>query len=136
MDIVSETKFPSTKIDMEFAEENVIFRISNCSKHKKYCLSLSPVEARDFINRLKTIEKLTWKQLSDLSRKDGLTSEKLDSESFKMIEEADESLKKIAGEHYYFHLRVQKEDKFRLFGYQDKEFFFITHVDPKGKIQH
>lgn len=130
---VMEEETPS-KIDLRFADENVLFLICDCSLHKNYSFwNLTKEQATDLINCLKKFEKYTWKQLSALPRKNGLTTEKSTSESYGMIDEQNTYLEKFA-ERYYFHFRVEQTGKFRVFGYQYHQFFCITHIDPVGKI--
>lgn len=76
---------------------------------------------------------MTWRQFAALDRKNGLTVEDKNSESFSMINEQNTSAQKIA-EQYYFHFRVDPVTKFRVFGYQKGKYFCITHLDPLGKI--
>jgi hypothetical protein len=127
----------STKIDLRYAEEKVIFSILDCSLDKKYsfwCLN-NKEQAKKFLGKLQHIEKLTWKQLISLPRKNGLTSEIRGSSNFDLIHEQNTSEKKIV-ERYYFHFRVEQTGLFRVFGYQKGQFFQITHIDPNGKINH
>ena len=84
---------------------------------------------------MRYIEKMTWKQLAGLPRKKGLTSEKSGSSNFDLIHEQNTSESKIV-EQYYFHFRVEQKGLFRVFGYQKEQFFYITHIDPEGKINH
>ena len=79
---------------------------------------------------------MTWRQLSGLDRKNGLSVEDKDSPNFALIESQDTSDQKLAGEQFYFHIRVEETGKFRIFGYQIGRCFSITHIDPKGKINH
>ncbi|MFH1454864.1 MAG: hypothetical protein ABIF22_00875 [bacterium] len=52
-----------------------------------------------------------------------------------MIDEQNTSPEKLA-EQYYFHFRVEQRGLFRVFGYQKRQFFCITHIDKDGKIHH
>ena len=79
---------------------------------------------------------MTWNQLANSSRKNGLTPEGVGSPNYEMIKAQDSSEQQIAGERYYFHLRIEETGLFRVFGYQQKQFFCITHIDPQGKINH
>ncbi len=125
-----------SKIDLRFAEHKVLFLICDCSLDKKYSFyNIGRQDAEEMIYRLRHLEKMTWKQLAALGRKDGLTVEKPDSESFSMIDAQNTSASKFM-EKYYFHFRVEKIDKFRIFGYQNQQYFCITHIDPSGKIHH
>lgn len=130
-----DEKTPS-KIDLRSSEDKVIFLICDCSLHKDYSFwNLTREEAERFIKRLKYIEKLTWSQFSNLPRDSGITPENKDGESFGMIDEQNTSPEKLA-EQYYFHFRVEQRGLFRVFGYQKRQFFCITHIDKDGKIQH
>lgn len=125
-----------SKIDLRFAEHKIIFSISDCTLNKKYSFySLSKEQSKDFLYRIRHLENMTWKQLSGLDRKQGLTVENKNSESFQMIHEQNTSDRKIV-ETYYFHIRICTNDKFRIFGYQKNQLFFITHIDPEGCIHH
>jgi len=130
----------STKVDINFFEKEVRFLISRCSVNKKqsFYYKIDREKAKKMIDCLKHLEKMTWSQFSAIDRKlkGGLTREFIGSDSFKMIEEQDDSEDKIMGEKYYFHFRVDPNTKFRIFGFQKKEFFCITHIDPNGDIQH
>lgn len=127
----------SSKIDLRHAESGVVFSICDCSLNKKYSFyGLSKGEATKLINRLRYIEKLTWKQLASLPRKNGLTPEIPGSDSFDMISAQDSSEQQMAGVQYYFHFRVEETHLFRVFGYQKDQFFCITHIDPNGQTHH
>jgi hypothetical protein len=129
---MDEENTPS-KIDLQYAEKEVIFLICDCSLNKKYSFYvLSRQQAENLITRLRYIEKLTWAQWSNLPRAKGLTTESRDSASFTLIDSQNTSPQKLT-EQYYFHFRVG-DDKFRVFGYQKKQYFCITHIDPDGKI--
>ncbi len=126
-----------SKIDLRYAEEMVIFSISDCSLKKNYSFyELDKEQATKLIDRLKYFEKMTWKQLASLTREKGLTPEISGSDSFNMIHEQDSSEQNIIGEQYYFHFRVSHNDILRVCGYQRGRLFCITHIDPKGKIYH
>ncbi len=126
-----------SKIDLRHAESGVVFSFSSCSLNKNHSFySLSREEATKLIKRLRHIEKLTWKQLAGLPRKNGLTPEALESENFEMIKAQDSSEQQLVGERYYFHLRIEETGLFRVFGYQRGQLFCITHIDPDGKLNH
>lgn len=126
---------PSTKIDLAYAEAYVCFSITDCALKKYSFWCLDKQQAETLLKRLKHIEKLTWNQFANLSRQDGVTPEKPDTPNFDMIHEENTSPGKMV-EQYYFHFRVEKKRLFRVFGYQRKQFFCITHIDPNGKINH
>lgn len=126
----------STKIDTRYAEETVCFSICDCSLDKKYSFwCLNKEQAKKFLDKLKYIEKLTWRQLAALRRKEGLTSERLGNPNFNLINTQSTYEGNIL-EKYYFHFRVEHAGLFRIFGYQRQQFFCITHIDPNGKINH
>jgi len=129
-------KVAPTKIDIKYANEKVVFRISSCTTDKKYSLhSLkNRTTAEKFIKAIKKKEELTWKQLASVPRERGITPEIKNSKSYKMIDDRNKSDSMVTGEKYYFHMRVT--GKFRIFGYQWKEYFFITHIDVDGKIHN
>jgi len=132
---MNETGVPS-KIDLRYAEEKIVFLICDCSLLKQCSFfGLNREEATKLIERLRHIEKYTWKQFANLVRADGLTSEKPNTKSFDMIHGQNSSISKVV-EQYYFHFRVEKTDKFRVFGYQKNHYFCITHIDPDGRIHH
>lgn len=126
-----------TKINIEYAEEKVRFSIYDCSLDKKYSFWRldNKEQAKKFIDKLKHIEKLTWKQLVGLPRKNGLTPEKSGSPNFDLIHEQSTYEGNLI-EQYYFHFRIEQTGLFRIFGYQRDQFFCITHIDPNGKINH
>jgi len=127
---------PTSKIDLRYAEEKIVFVFCDCSLHKHYSFyGLSREEATKLITRLRYIERYIWKQFANLDRTDGLTSEKPSTEGFNMIHEQNSSIGKVV-EQYYFHFRVEKTGLFRVFGYQKNHYFCITHIDPNGRIQH
>ncbi len=131
---MDELKTPS-KIDLLHAEKRVVFSISNCSLDKKYSFwKLNREQAKKFLSRLQYFERFTWKQLAALQRKNGLTTEKPDSDSFAMIDEQNTSGQIV--EKYYFHLRIEQDRLFRIFGYQRGQFFSITHIDYNGRMHH
>lgn len=126
----------STKFDLQYSESKVIFSICDCSLDKKYSFwCLNREEATKFLKRLQHIEKLTWGQFASLPRKNGITTEKSESKNFDLIDYQNSSERKIV-EQYYFHFRVEQTDLFRVFGYQRDQFFCITHIDPRGEINH
>ncbi len=125
-----------SKIDLRFAEDKIVFTISECSLDKKYSFwNLTKEEAKEFIGRIKHLEKMTWKQISALDRKHGLTVENSDSESFSMIHSQNNCDRKMV-EQYYFHMRIIVDGVFRIFGYQRDQLFCITHIDSRGIIHH
>lgn len=125
-----------TKFDLQFAEDKVRFSICDCSLDKKYSFwCLDRQQAERFIGRLRHIEKLTWKQFTSLPRQNGVTPEQAGSPNFDLIHDQSTCESKLV-EQYYFHFRVEQTGLFRVFGYQHRQFFCITHVDPKGKINH
>lgn len=127
----------SGKFDLEYAEYKVVFSICDCTLNKKYSFynNLTKEKAKKFLDRLQHFEKYTWGQFASLSRKNGITSEKNGSENFNMIHNENTSERMLA-EQYYFHFRVEQTGLFRIFGYQKDQFFYITHIDPNGKINH
>ncbi len=127
----------SSKIVLDYAESRVIFSICNCSLNKNYSFyQLGKARALKLIKSLQYIEKLTWKQLASLPRKNGLTQETLGSKGFDMIKSQDSSEQQIVEERHYFHFRVEQTGLFRVFGYQKNQLFCITHIDPSGSINH
>lgn len=125
-----------SKIDLQYADSTVIFRFHDCCLKKgRSFYDLSRDQATVLLERIRYIERLTWRQLSGLGRKDGLTVEIPNSETYALIEEQNSS-DRLLVERHYFHIRVEKSDTFRLFGYQYKEFFCITHIDPIGRFHH
>ena len=132
---MEESETP-TKFDLQYTESRVIFSICDCTldkKHSFWCLSRE--QATRFLKRLQYIEKLTWGQFASLPRKNGITTEKSDSENFTLIHNQNSSERKIV-EQYYFHFRIEQAGLFRVFGYQRAQFFCITHIDPNGNINH
>ena len=126
-----------SKIDLRHADSRVVFSFCDCSLDKNYSFyRLSREEAIKLIKRLQHFEKMTWRQLVGLPREKGLTSEKVGSPNFTMIDAQSSSEQKISGEKYYFHIRIEQVGLFRVFGYQKWQIFCITHIDPKGKISH
>ncbi len=128
----------SKRIDFNYSDHGVVFSIRDCSLDGKYSFwKMDKKEAERLIKRLGYFENMTWRQFSALPREKGITKEKKNTESFEMIKNQDSSTKKIAGETYYFHFRVSGTKKtFRVFGYQERHFFCITHIDREGRIHH
>lgn len=126
---------PPTKIDLQYAEDLVVFRVANCSDHKKFGFcSIDRDDGVILMKKLKYLERLTWSQWSALDRRgSGLTCELYNSESFNMIAAEDTSGKQLI-ERRYFHFRVEQRGDFRIFGYQAGKYFFITHFDPHHEI--
>ncbi len=132
---MEELKTP-TKFDLQHSESNVVFSISDCSLGKKYSFwCLNKEQAKRFLARLIYVEKLTWSKFANLPRDKGVTSEKVGSDNFDLIHKQNTSASKLV-EQYYFHFRVEQRGLFRVFGYQRNQFFYITHIDPDGKINH
>lgn len=126
-----------SKTDPRHSESRVVFYFCDCSLNKKYSFyGLDKEKATRLIDKLKHIEKMEWKQFSNPSqRRNGLTPEKKESESFNMIHDQNSSEKQFF-EQYYFHFRIEQTGLFRVFGYQRDQFFCITHIDPGGLIHH
>lgn len=126
-----------TKFDLQCVETKVRFSICDCSLDKKYSFWKldNKEQARKLIEKLKHFEKLTWAQFASLPRKNGLTPEKPSSPNFDLIHAQNTSESQLV-EQYYFHFRVEQTGLFRVFGYQQGQFFCITHIDPDGKINH
>jgi len=125
-----------SKFDLQYAESSVIFTICDCSLDKKYSFyNLTREQAERFTSRLRHIEKLTWKQFMHMDHEHGTTLEIKGSDSFDMIDGQNTSVSKFL-EQYYYHFRVEQKGVFRVFGYQHKQFFRITHIDREGKIHH
>lgn len=128
----------ASKIDLRYSEQKIVFTICDCSLDKKYSFyyGLNRETAEKFIDKLKHFELYEWRQLSGLDRKHGLTTERPGTDSYNMIDSQNNSPEKLTGEKYYFHFRIEQTGKFRVFGYQKKQFFCITHIDYKGQIHH
>jgi len=124
-----------TKIDIRYADHNIIFDITDSTDNKNYSLCrLNRENLKELLRKLKDIRNLTWKQFSAKSRDTGITSERKGTESFNMIDAQNSSPNKIV-EKYYFHFRIgAQHSTFRIFGYQYKNAFCITHFDIKGDI--
>lgn len=133
-----EDSIVSHKIDTRYAEDNIVFDISDCCVDKRYSLlSLDKESLKRMLGKLKDIRKLTWKQFSNYPRNTGLTKEKDGTDSFNLIDSENTSLNKIvvSSEKHYFHFRIGAQNStFRIFGYQNKNAFCITHIDLKGCI--
>ena len=71
----------------------------------------------------------------NIQRDNGVTCEKVGSDSFNMIHGQNTSARKLV-EQYYFHFRVRHNELFRVFGYQRDQYFCITHLDPDGRVHH
>lgn len=126
-----------SKIDLRHADSRVAFSICDCSLDKNHSFyGLSREDATKLIKKLQHFEKMTWRQLVGLPREKGLSIERSDSPNFVMIDTQNSSEQKISGEKYYFHIRIEQVGLFRVFGYQKGQLFCITHIDPKGKINH
>ncbi len=136
MNTTMDEMITPSKIDLRFAEQKIIFLICDCSLDKNYSFwKLSREQAERFIKRLKHIEQLTWSQFSNLPRASGLTPEKSEDTSFDLIHGQNTAAEKLV-EQYYFHFRVEQTGLFRIFGYQKRQFFCITHIDRDGIIHH
>ncbi|MEK7610365.1 MAG: hypothetical protein AAB468_01295 [Patescibacteria group bacterium] len=125
-----------SKIDLRYTGDKILFLICDCSLNKNYSFwNLTKVQAENFIARLRHIEKLTWGQFSNLPRESGITPERQNTDSFNMIHEQNTTPEKLV-EQYYFHFRIEQRGLFRVFGYQKRQFFCITHVDRGGRMHH
>ena len=123
----------STKIDLEFADALIVFRIGSCTSDKKLTLSnLEKSECEKFLKRINFFETMTWKNILARPREDGITLEKHETDSYKMIQEQDSREGKDFLANYYFHIRV--DQKIRVFGYQDRYYFYITHIDTNHSV--
>ena len=127
-----------TKIDLEFKDQAVRFAISSCSTDKKYSFySLQRKDAEHLVKQLQYLEKYTWAQWLGLRREEGGLTVERDA-SWRLINEQNKDLlidsSYFQDKKYYFHFRADKSGTFRVFGYQYKQFFCVTHLDPKGKV--
>lgn len=128
---------PPTKINLLHSDSKIIFLIRDCSLNKDYSFwKLNREQAELFIARLKHIEEMTWAQFSNIPRGFGLTVEKPGTKSYDMIDLQNTSPEKLMGEKYYFHFRIKQSDLFRVFGYQKRQYFCITHLDRDGSVHH
>ena len=120
---------PPTKIDSRYANSGICFSLRDCSTDKKYSFhTLSKDQAKKFITRLAYIERMVWRDFSNLPRGDGLTTEITGSKSWSMIDDQNTDISKLSGNRYYFHFRAEKVGLFRIFGYQSGHFFpYHTH---------
>lgn len=127
----------SSKFDLEYAEHKVIFSICDCTLNKKYSFynNLTKEKAKKFLGKLQYFEKYTWRQFANLSRENGVTCERKNSDNFNLIHN-ENTLGRNVLEQYYYHFRVEPRGLFRIFGYQKEQIFYITHIDPNGKINH
>jgi len=133
-----------TKINFEYAENPVRFSLRSCCTKKPY--SMVHVERQAIpvlLNRLKHFEdEYTWKMLASEERGKGITPEKKNTPSYDAIDEQRQNEDGVfmGEENHYFHMRVKSRDKhwglFRIFGYQKKDMFCITHFDVKGAFHH
>ena len=130
-----DNDYLDTKIDIEYMDSFIIFRIPSVTFDKKYTFSnLNREESEIFIKKIKYIENMKWNQWVSIDRKKfGLTGEIIDSKSFDLVKEKDhrEEIEFGLTKRYYFHFRI---DYMRIFGYQDREYFYITHIDTKLSI--
>ena len=127
---------PAIKIDTEFINEKVQFLFTRCSLDKKYSFySLKKEEAQQLVQKLLHLEQVSWGQFQAIDRRNGLTPEHKHGTSFAMINEQNiDSKQHPEIDKHHFHFRVKQSSPFRVFGYQYKQFFCITHLDPKGAI--
>lgn len=131
-----------SKIDLAYSGSKVRFSLRGCEHKKDY--SVIHVDSRAFSvlqKRLMDLEdKYSWKMLSGLSREQGLTSELIGTNSYEKIKEQYYLCEgpSMGDEEYFFHIRVKNKSKeyskFRIFGYQKRDLFCITHFDVDGKI--
>ena len=120
--------------DFKYAECLVVFSFEHCYRGKKYSRkSLDLNQLKMLKDRLNEIEQQTWGELMKKGKTTGVRKEKNGSSSWKMINKLRPT--QLSSD-YFFHFRVGGKSAFRVFGYQYHEVFFITHIDPKGKIHH
>ena len=82
--------------------------------------------------RLENFAEKTWREMVQMPRENGLTPEKFNSESYNKTVGRANHTEKI----YPFHIRVPSiSKKFRIFGYQHKDVFYVTQIDRNHK-QH
>ena len=131
----------SSKVDIKFLESPVRFSFRNICKSKDFGLKNKHWDTKTlkvFKDKIEYIEEnRIWKDLLALGPKNG--GVKVDyegSSSYKMIDELNTYELKDFEPKYYFHLELKKKDLFRVFGYQNKDMFCVTHLDIKGLIHH
>ena len=119
------------KTDFNYLEHKFCYQFNHHGK-KEY-EKLKKDEKNKVKERLKNFAKKTWREMVQMPREKGLTPENLNSESYKKtVGRSKLSHTKI----YPFHIRVPSiSKKFRIFGYQRKDVFYVTQIDRNHK-QH
>lgn len=112
-----------------FLENKVRFSFRDCNKDKFCVRKLSNDEIDKFYTRLGYLENLKWQQVKQISRENGISIEKKDSENH-------EKLSELYSEFSVFgHFRVNGTgNPFRVFGAQKEDLFYVLLIDKDGLI--
>ena len=104
------------------------------TKHAERSYKKCTAEEKDvFDRRCEELKQHTWHELLNMDRKSGLTPERDEKGNNAYEKTLGRRMEKHNKEDSYpFHFRVNKT--FRVFGYQYKETFYITELDPKHKV--
>lgn len=83
-------------------------------------------------------DNLTWKEFVNLPREKGVTKERPGSVTYNLISEQKECYEgpTLGDDDYFYHFRVKDGTLFRVFGYQNRDMFCITHFDVSGDFHH
>lgn len=122
------------KTDLNHLESEFDYQFSRPHGRREF-EKLNTAEKSKVEDRLNSLKEKTWHEIVNMSRKKGLTPERSESGKSaynKTKGRADKNHIRI----YPFHLRVPSINKrFRIFGYQHKNIFYITQIDKNHK-QH
>ena len=121
--------------DIEYLESK--FQYAFLKHGEKDLRKLQDDEQEKLIQHLEGFKKCTWREMVNMDRKKGLTPERREKSNASF----NKTVGRFAAEHngnslYPFHMRASSiSSKFRVFGYQYQNTFFITQLDSDHK-QH
>ncbi len=124
----------TVRYDLKYAKHKIVFSETYCHRGKYSRKSLDENQKAMLDDRLKHIEGETWETFMSKGEKSGVTPERKGSKSYKKINEYKSKASSLPSDDYFFHFRVGAASVFRVFGFQYRHEFCITHIDPKGKI--
>lgn len=110
----------------------VRFSLKRCETSKNHCITNCKTVLPDLYRRLGHFENMTWRDMQRLSREAGISIEGKKSANHKTLAE------KYNGFSTFGHFRVPSTNKgkFRVFGAQSEDLFYILMFDVDGKFNH
>lgn len=129
----SESKiFKEGIIEPSFFDNKVRFSFKFCESSRKFCIKnlINRDEIKRFYKTLAYFEDMTWQQLQQLRREDGISQEKKDTNTYKILKDMCPTSNRFG------HFRVDgMGTPFRVFVGFFKDLSYIILIDRNGRVQ-